>query len=143
HWWCLYCQTRFALPSPPPNGRTRLDFGLLGRFGEQPPREILSPDEGRAKATGSREEALGSHLLGHRASFRSVLKREFSMPFLLRVRSFLRNIFLAHRVESDLDEEVRSHLEMLTEENLQAGMSPHEARRAARVELGGIDQLKE
>ena len=65
------------------------------------------------------------------------------MPFLLKARSFLRNIFLAHRVESDLDEEVRSHLEMLAEENLQAGMSPQEARRAARIELGGIDQVKE
>jgi len=52
-------------------------------------------------------------------------------------------MFLARRVESDLDEEVRSHLEMLAEENIQAGMSPEEARRAARIELGGVDQLKE
>jgi predicted permease len=65
------------------------------------------------------------------------------MPFLLKARSFLRNTFLARRVESDLDEEVRTHLEMLTEENLQAGMSPQEARRAAGIELGGVDQLKE
>ena len=42
------------------------------------------------------------------------------MPFLLKARSFLRNTFLARRVESDLDEEVRSHLEMLTEENIQS-----------------------
>ncbi|HKV81340.1 MAG TPA: ABC transporter permease [Candidatus Sulfotelmatobacter sp.] len=65
------------------------------------------------------------------------------MPFLLKARSFLRNIFLARRVESDLDEEVRSHLDMLTEENIEGGMSPQEARRAARIELGGVDQLKE
>jgi predicted permease len=65
------------------------------------------------------------------------------MPFLLKARSFLRNTFLARRVESDLDAEVRSHLEMLTEENIEAGMSPQEARRAARIELGGVDQLKE
>lgn len=64
------------------------------------------------------------------------------MPFLPKARSFLRNIFLARDVERDLDEEVRSHLEMLTEENVEAGMSPQEARRAARIELGGVDQLK-
>jgi len=65
------------------------------------------------------------------------------MLLLLKARSFLRNMFLARRVESDLDEEVRSHLEMLTEENIQAGMSPEEARRAARIELGGVDQVKQ
>jgi putative ABC transport system permease protein len=46
-------------------------------------------------------------------------------------------------VEADLDEEVQSHLEMLVEENLRAGMSLQEARRAARLELGGVDQVKE
>jgi len=42
-----------------------------------------------------------------------------------------------------LGQEVHSHLEMLTEENLRAGMLPNEAQRAARVELGGIEQVKE
>ena len=65
------------------------------------------------------------------------------MPFLVKARSFLRNIFLARRVEEDLDQEVQSHLEMLTEENIRAGMSAQEARRAARIELGGVDRLKE
>ena len=65
------------------------------------------------------------------------------MPLLLKVRSFLRNLFLSRRVEVDLDDEVRSHLELLTEENIRAGMSPKEAQRAARIELGGIEQLKE
>jgi predicted permease len=65
------------------------------------------------------------------------------MPLIAKVRSFVRNILLARRVESDLDEEVRSHLEMLTDENIQAGMPAEEARRAARIELGGIDHVKE
>src|SRR5712691_1234771 len=65
------------------------------------------------------------------------------MPLLLKVRSFLRNLFLSRRVEVDLDEEVRSHLEMLIEENIRAGMSSKEAQRAARMELGGIEQVKE
>ncbi len=65
------------------------------------------------------------------------------MPLAAKVRSFLRNVFFSRRVESELDQEVGSHLEMLTEENIRAGMSLQEAQRAARIELGGIDQVKE
>src|SRR5467141_2102149 len=65
------------------------------------------------------------------------------MPLLVKTRSFLRNLFLSRRVELDLDQEVRSHLEMLIEENIRTGMPPHEAQRAARIELGGIEQVKE
>ena len=65
------------------------------------------------------------------------------MPLLVKVRSFLRNILLARHVETDLDEELRSHLDMLTEENTRAGMPLQEARRAARLEVGSIDRLKE
>ena len=65
------------------------------------------------------------------------------MPLFVKVRSFLRNLFSTRRVEADLDEEVHSHLEMLTEEHIRAGMSPKEAQRAARIELGGIEQVKE
>ena len=65
------------------------------------------------------------------------------MPILVKVRSFLRNLFLSRRVEVDLDQEVHSHLEMLIAENIRAGMPPQEAQRAARIELGGIEQVKE
>ena len=65
------------------------------------------------------------------------------MPLLVKARSFLRNLFFSRRVEVDLDQEVHSHLEMLTAENIRAGMPPHEAQRAARIELGGIEQVKE
>src|SRR5215470_8576434 len=65
------------------------------------------------------------------------------MPHFVKARSFLRNLFLSGRVEADLDQEVQSHLDLLTEENIRAGMPPHEARRAARIELGGVEQVKE
>jgi predicted permease len=65
------------------------------------------------------------------------------MSLILKVHSFLRNLFLSSRIEVDLDQEVRSHLEMLTEENIRAGMPLQEAQRAARIELGGIEQVKE
>jgi predicted permease len=65
------------------------------------------------------------------------------MPVLAKARSFLRNLFLSRRVEVDLDKEVHSHLELLIAENIRAGMPPTEAQRVARIELGGIEQVKE
>src|SRR5580693_8098908 len=65
------------------------------------------------------------------------------MPLFVKARSFLRNLFLSRGVEAELDQEVHSHLELLIAENIRAGMRPKEAERAARVELGGIEQVKE
>ena len=63
------------------------------------------------------------------------------MPLFVKARSFFRNLLFWQRVETDLDREVRSHLEMLTQENVRAGMTAEEAQRAARIELGGVEQL--
>lgn len=65
------------------------------------------------------------------------------MPFLIRIRSLVQNIFSSRRLDTDLEDEVQSHLEMLKEENIGAGMSQEEAQRAAHIELGGIQQVKE
>ena len=43
----------------------------------------------------------------------------------------------------DLQEELQSHLEMQTEEYVRQGMAPAAARRAARLRLGGADQIRE
>ncbi len=65
------------------------------------------------------------------------------MPLFVKAQRFLRNLFSSRRMEMDLDEEVHAHLELLTEENIRAGMPTGEARRAAQIELGGIEQVKE
>ena len=64
------------------------------------------------------------------------------MPLLVKARSFLRNLFFTRRVDADLDREIHSHLEMMVEEKTRAGMAPAEAQRAARIELGGVEQVK-
>jgi putative ABC transport system permease protein len=46
-------------------------------------------------------------------------------------------------MERELSEELRFHLEKLTEENVARGMTAEEARYAALRELGGLDQIKE
>jgi putative ABC transport system permease protein len=65
------------------------------------------------------------------------------MRWFQKAQSFVRNLLSFARVESDLDHEIHSHLEMLTEENLRAGMPPVAALRAAQLELGGMEQVKE
>jgi hypothetical protein len=65
------------------------------------------------------------------------------MSLLAKLRSFLRNLFSSQGVDADLDREVHSHLSMLIDENIRAGMPPDEAQRAAHMELGGIEQVKE
>lgn len=57
--------------------------------------------------------------------------------------SRIRGLFGRDRVDSDLDEEVGAHLEMLIDENLARGLSPQEARRAAYRSFGGVVQTKE
>jgi predicted permease len=62
---------------------------------------------------------------------------------LPRLTSLLRNLFRKHRNDQELDEEVRDYAELLAEEKMREGMKPEEARRAAKIELGGVEQVKE
>src|SRR2546430_4463960 len=55
----------------------------------------------------------------------------------------LLGIFRRRQLDGDLDAELRAHLEMLTEENIHRGMSPADARYAARRAFGGVEQAKE
>ena len=59
--------------------------------------------------------------------------------WLASVRSRLRGAAAEH----ELDDELRIHMEMAVEENLERGMSEQEATRAARRDLGGVTAIKE
>src|SRR5690348_18135796 len=65
------------------------------------------------------------------------------MPFFPRIISLTRNLFRKSGRDDDLDNEIRSQLELLTDAKINDGLPPDEARRAAKIELGGIEQLKE
>ena len=65
------------------------------------------------------------------------------MALLSRLASLRRNLFTRARVERDLDDELRAYLDQLIDENRRAGMGEAEARRAAHLELGGLEQVKE
>lgn len=63
--------------------------------------------------------------------------------WILAMRMRLRALFRRDAVDHELDEELRYHVERRTEENIASGMTPQEARRAALIEAGGVDQAKE
>jgi hypothetical protein len=52
-------------------------------------------------------------------------------------------LFRKNKSEGEMDEELRSHLDMEIEENLRRGMSHEEARNAAFRKFGGVAQSKE
>ena len=65
------------------------------------------------------------------------------MPLMPRLSSLWRNLFDKANVEHELAEELRAHLDLLTEQKIHQGLTPEAARRAALVELGGVEHVKE
>src|SRR6266436_5751475 len=65
--------------------------------------------------------------------------RESFRTFLQRLAA----LFRRRRLDDDLDDELRSHLEMSIDLNLRKGMTPENARAEARRSFGGIEQTKE
>src|SRR5208337_2344450 len=65
------------------------------------------------------------------------------MRWLYKLSLRLRSLFKRGRVEQELGDELRFHLEKLIEEKVAKGMTPEEARYVGLRELGGVEQIKE
>jgi len=59
------------------------------------------------------------------------------------LRHFIRNLLHRTRVERELTDEIEGSVDQLIEENVAQGMSRDDARRAARLAIGGVDQVKD
>ena len=59
--------------------------------------------------------------------------------FTSRIRAFLRR----SHAERELSDELRAHIDALTDENTRRGMSERDARAAAHREFGGVERTKE
>jgi putative ABC transport system permease protein len=57
--------------------------------------------------------------------------------------SWWKSLFRKSALDSQLDSELRFHIDKLTSDNIAAGMAPEEARRQAVLEFGGREQIKE
>jgi predicted permease len=65
------------------------------------------------------------------------------VPLIANTKSLIRNLLGRERADRDTDEELRSYLDLLTEEKIASGLNPTQARRQADIELGGLEQVKE
>lgn len=59
------------------------------------------------------------------------------------IKSALRNSLHKQQVESDLDDEIRSYVDAVSDEKIASGLSPEEARRRTLAESGGMEQIKQ
>ena len=56
---------------------------------------------------------------------------------------WIRRLFQKTRAETELDNEVRFHLDRQIADYVAAGISAEEARRRAKLEFGGLERVKE
>ncbi|MFZ0921586.1 MAG: ABC transporter permease, partial [Candidatus Acidiferrales bacterium] len=59
------------------------------------------------------------------------------------LRNALRNWRRKRREDEELDEELRGYVEMVADEKVKRGLTAQEARREAKMETGGIEEVKE
>ena len=65
------------------------------------------------------------------------------MILVHRVRAILKWLFRRKSEEQQLDTELQTFVEFSAAEKIREGVPPEEARRLARLEIGGIEQVKE
>ncbi len=65
------------------------------------------------------------------------------MKWIRSIRERLLALFGKDRLDAEMEEEHRFHLEMETKKNAKAGMPPDEARRQAMIAFGGVDRFEE
>jgi putative ABC transport system permease protein len=62
---------------------------------------------------------------------------------LRQLRACVKGLLRREAIDGEVDEELRFHLEMEIQANVQQGMTPDEARRSALRDLGGVTQTRE
>src|SRR5438093_11987625 len=65
------------------------------------------------------------------------------MYWIHKFRLRFRALFQKQTLDARMDDEMRSHIEMQTQENIEEGMKPEEARYAAMRQFGWVESIKE
>ena len=65
------------------------------------------------------------------------------MPIWSRIRGVCSTLVGRGRIQRDLDEEVGGYFEMLVDDHVARGLSTEDARRKARLDMEGVEQVKE
>src|SRR5687768_13027777 len=129
---------RVAVSSAAATRGKRMGVRLLGCLREQPEGALLRDHEGGTEAAGPREAALEVHHHGRREGVGGRMRRVRS-----RLRAMLGRLVDGGARDAELSEELRAFVEHDADSKIRSGMTPEEARRAALIELGGAEQVKE
>lgn len=65
------------------------------------------------------------------------------MRLLHRATSFFRRLLRERQIDAQLDDELQSTLDLIAEQKIRDGLPRDQAVRAAKIELGGVEQVKE
>src|ERR1700690_3806435 len=65
------------------------------------------------------------------------------MDLIRSMLSRIASLFRGRKLDADLEDELRSHIDLAVEENQKRGMSPQQARTAAMRSFGGVTQVRE
>ena len=65
------------------------------------------------------------------------------MNWFHKLKLRLRALFQKEKLDAEMDEEMGSHIEMQTQENVNTGMNPEEARYAALRQFGRVESIEE
>ena len=104
----------------------------MGRGGDRARGEVLCADESGAQTTGGRRRRTG-------IAFRTAVTDDPAHGGVGRTPCG----FGSRHGEAQLNKELRYHFESLVRDSIAAGIDPAEARRRARLEFGGVEQIKE
>src|SRR5499427_8991227 len=107
-----------------------MDFRRRGNLGEQSTGEVLPADGQGATATGARDAQVGQAGGSDSAD-----------PGACRVGDQVMS--QRKRMLEELDADIREHIERETQDNIERGMPPEEARYAAMRKFGNVTRVKE
>src|SRR6266581_9217080 len=65
------------------------------------------------------------------------------MNWFHKLKLRLRALVQKEKLDTQMEDEMRSHIEMQTQENIEAGMNPEEARYSALRQFGWVESIKE
>src|SRR5256714_4467991 len=113
----------------------------MGRVGKQPQGNI-TPLHRRWKAPpAKRSRKVEPH--GRRHRWNPANDTRGNMTLLSRMHSWFRATVRRSRMESEMDAELRFHIEAYAEDLIRGGVPRAEALRRARIEFGGLERAKE
>src|SRR5205085_12119842 len=119
-----------ALSGAAPAHQTKMDFRGRGHFGEQPARQVLPADVRGPEATEGGDQQVGQTGGSDRAD----------PPASGLGGQVMRR---GKRMMEELDADIREHIERETQDNIERGTTPEEARYAAMRKFGNVMRVKE